>query len=269
VCFYLAIREKLAADFPAVPAYRSNLASSHNNLGLLLAGLGKGAVAQQQYRKALAIREKLAADFPAVPGYRVELGASYCNFGDLMARGGKLADSLVWFQKAIATLRPVHEQEPRAVIAKVFLRNSHWGRAIAHHRLGQYAEAVKDWDRAIALSEIPQQPALRARRANSQVRAGQVAEAVAEVAALTAPCPDGTGLARWNAGQWYNFACIYSLASGKIADRKQEYADRAMELLRKAVKAGYKNASHMKKDTDLDPLRDRADFKTLLGELEQ
>jgi hypothetical protein len=155
------------------------------------------------------------------------------------------------------------------VSAKVYLRNSHWGRADAHHRLGQYAEAVKDWDRAIALSERPQQPGLRAARADSRVRAEQVAEAVAEVAALTAPGPNGTERARWNAGQWYDFACVYSLASGKIADRKQEYADRAMELLRKAVKAGFKNASHMKKDTDLDPLRDRADFKKLLGELTQ
>ncbi len=34
--------EKLAADFPAVPAYRESLAKSHINLGNLLVGLGKG-----------------------------------------------------------------------------------------------------------------------------------------------------------------------------------------------------------------------------------
>ena len=36
----------------------------------------------------------------------------------------------------------------------------------------------------------------------------------------------------------------------------------------KAVKAGYRDAAHMKKDTDLDPLREREDFKKLLAELE-
>jgi hypothetical protein len=41
-----------------------------------------------------------------------------------------------------------------------------------------------------------------------------------------------------------------------------------MELLHKAVKAGYRNAVHMKKDTDLDLLRGRDDFKKLLAELE-
>jgi hypothetical protein len=89
-----------------------------------------------------------------------------------------------------------------------------------------------------------------------------VAEDVAEVAAL-AKTPN------WTARKWYDFTCVYVLASGKSADKKREYADRAMELLRKAVKAGYQDAAHMKKDTDLDPLRGRDDFKQLLAELEK
>ena len=73
----------------------------------------------------------------------------------------------------------------------------------------------------------------------------------------------------WTAGQWYNFACVYSFASAKIADKKNEYADRAMELLQKAVKAGWNDAKHTANDTDLDPLRDREDFKKLLADLEK
>ena len=42
-----------------------------------------------------------------------------------------------------------------------------------------------------------------------------------------------------------------------------------MGLLNLAVKAGWKNPAHMKKDTDLDPLRDREDFKKLMTELEK
>ena len=77
-----------------------------------------------------------------------------------------------------------------------------------------------------------------------------------------------TKASNWTAGQWYDFACVYAVASAKIADKKQEYADRAMELLRQAVKAGYKDAAHMAKDPDLDPLRDREDFQKLLAELQ-
>ena len=73
----------------------------------------------------------------------------------------------------------------------------------------------------------------------------------------------------WNADRWYNFACAYSLASAKIAEKQQEYADRAMELLQKAVKEGWNAADHTTNDPDLDPLRDRDDFKKLLADLER
>ncbi len=256
----LAIQEKLAADFPAVPAYRLDLARSHNNLGILLVGLGKRAEAEEQFRNALAIQEKLAADFPTVPAYQIDLGTGYFNYGIFVGAGGRAGESLGWFDKAIATLAPVHRAEPRDVTAKQLLRNSHMSRARAYDALTNHAEAVKDWDRAIELSPAAEQLRYRAIRANSRLQAGMVAEAVAEVAELMKS-------SNWNAGQWYDFACVYAVASGKIADKKQEYADRAMELLQKAVKAGFKNAAHMAKDTDLDPLRVRADFKKLLAEL--
>jgi tetratricopeptide (TPR) repeat protein len=163
--------------------------------------------------------------------------------------------------QAIATLEPVYRAEPRDVLSKQFLRNSHGGRALAYEALKKHAEALKDWDRAIELSSPREQGISRAFRANSLLHAGQIAEAVAEVAELTK-------LDNWNAGQWYDFACVYAVAAGNTADKKQQYADRAMELLHKAVQAGYKDAAHMAKDSDLDSLRDREDFKKLMAELQ-
>jgi hypothetical protein len=160
-----------------------------------------------------------------------------------------------------AALAPVHRAEPRDATAKQFLRASHGGRALAYDTLTKPAEAAKDWDRAIELSPPAEQLTVRASRATSRLQAGMVAEAVAEVAELTQS-------SNWNAGQWYDFACVYAVAGGKTADKKQEYADRAMELLQRAAKSGFKNAAHMKKDTDLDPLRHREDFKKLLADLE-
>ena len=40
-------------------------------------------------------------------------------------------------------------------------------------------------------------------------------------------------------------------------------------MLRDAVAKGYKDAAHMKKDADLDPLRQREDYKKLVKELEE
>ena len=253
----LAIEEKLAADFPAVPNYRHVLGSSHHSLGFLLAGLRKGAEAEGQYREALAIEEKLAADFPAVPQYQVDLGGSYCNLGSLVRDSGRAGESLEWFEKAIRTLTPVYEQDLRSVQAREFLRDSHGNRATAYERLRKFTEAIQDWDRAIELSPIAEQPGRRAARATTRLQMGQVAEAVAEVDELTRN-------ASWSGAQWYDFACVYAVASGKAADKKQAYADRAMDLLRKAVRAGYNDAAHMARDSDLDPIRGREDFKKLI-----
>jgi hypothetical protein len=46
------------------------------------------------------------------------------------------------------------------------------------------------------------------------------------------------------------------------------YADQAMAMLRDAVAKGYKDIEHMKKDKDLDALREREDFKKVVAELE-
>jgi hypothetical protein len=45
------------------------------------------------------------------------------------------------------------------------------------------------------------------------------------------------------------------------------YGDEAMKMLKAAVAKGWKNAAHMRKDIDLDPLRDREDFKKLMESL--
>jgi tetratricopeptide (TPR) repeat protein len=246
----LSIMERLVADFPAVPTYRDEQAGGQNELGVVLARLGKHKEAEEQLRKGLETCEKLVADFPAVRGYQIRLGGAYCTYGNRVGSDGRAGETLAWFDKAIGTLEPVHRAAPRDVTAKRFLRNSYGGRGTSCQVLKKYAEAVKDWDRAIELSPPAEQPMIR----------GCIVEAVAEVAGLTKS-------PMWSGGEWYDFARVYAVASTKIAGKKQEYADRAMELLQKAVKAGYKDAAHMKMDTDLNPLRGREDFQNLVAEV--
>jgi serine/threonine protein kinase/tetratricopeptide (TPR) repeat protein len=255
------LQQKLVVAIPDLPRYQQELARTHTGLGILLAGLGQRDAARTQYETARDLSKKLADAFPAVPQYQVELGGSYCNFGNLVCYEGKPADSLHWYDLAIRTLAPVYEKDRRHEMARQFLRNSHSNRAEAYDQLKKHAEAVKDWDKAVELSSRPEQPSYRAGRANSRLHAGQVAGAVAEVEELTKA-------SKCSAARWYDFACVYAVASGKVADKKQEYAARAMELLRQAVKAGFKDAAHLAKDTDLEPLRGREDFKKLLAELE-
>jgi tetratricopeptide (TPR) repeat protein len=255
------LRKELVSLFPAVPDYQGDLATTHSNLALVLVGLGQRGAAHTEYETARGLLLKLVANSPAVPEYQVDLGIHYFNFGRLIRNEGRPAESLHWLDLAIRTLTPVYEQERRDVKARTFLRRSHAARAMAYDALNKHAEAIQDWDRAIELDPGCEQPACRAGRAISRLQVGQTAEAVAEVEELTKAT-------KWSADDWYNFACVNAVASSKIADHKAEYADRAMNLLRQAVKAGYKDAAHLGSDPDLAPLRQRGDFLKLLAELE-
>jgi tetratricopeptide (TPR) repeat protein len=76
----------------------------------------------------------------------------------------------------------------------------------------------------------------------------------------------------------YNAACFRALTAGVILETdksttaKQTAAaesDRAMTWLHQAVAAGFKDLNSLKKDPDLAALRERADFKKLVADLEQ
>ena len=87
-------------------------------------------------------------------------------------------------------------------------------------------------------------------------------------------------LLRWDApADAYDAACLLSLCvpivakHDKLDDRQRQeaarfYGDAAMKLLRDAVSKGYKDVAHMKKDIDLDPLRQREDYQKLVAELD-
>jgi serine/threonine protein kinase/tetratricopeptide (TPR) repeat protein len=257
----LALWGKLVTDFPAVPEYRSGLARSHDSLGVLFHDLGRAKEAEEQYRGGVALLERLATDFPAVLPYRVDLGVTYCRLGLLAIQGGKPAVSRGWFDHAVRTLTPVVERPPAPHRARQFLLYSHWVRADAHDKLGEYAEAAADWARAAELSPPQERPQVRVAWALSRAHAGQVGEAVAEAAGLRE-------LPGWTAERLYQLARVYAVASGQSADKKGEYAEQAMVLLQKALKGGHKDHAEMRQNADLDPLRDRGDFKKLLADLE-
>jgi serine/threonine protein kinase len=77
----VAVRERLVADYPAVPAYRHRLAESLSGLGNHLWDLRRESEMEPQYRRAQALWERLAADFPAEPRYRESLAEVFLRWG--------------------------------------------------------------------------------------------------------------------------------------------------------------------------------------------
>ena len=80
----LAIQEKLVAESPTRPEYSRDTASSYNELGNLLVGIGKLRESEASI-KALTIQEKLLRDFPETQRVRKALGETLSNVALLNA----------------------------------------------------------------------------------------------------------------------------------------------------------------------------------------
>jgi tetratricopeptide (TPR) repeat protein len=255
--------QRLVQDFPAIPDYRLEWAVAQGNHGIMLFGLRRLGAALAATESAVHLLEKLVADFPTVPAYALELGKSSTHLGEFLLLDGRPKAALGWYAKAITALEPMVARDARQALARRALRIAFQARARALTKLTRYAEALKDWDYAVALEPGPERTGLRLERAACLARGGSPALAVAEVSALTAN-------ARGPAGLFYNAACVCALAAaatkseGPLAGR---YADRAVALLRRAVAGGFHDLAHLQKDQDLAALRPRKEFQTLLAEL--
>ncbi len=90
-----------------VPAYQSALATTWNNLGLLLADQAdRLAEAEQAYRTALAIGERLANEHPLVPQFQSDLARTRNNLATLYCQQGRTAEAEAEYESA----RKIHQR---------------------------------------------------------------------------------------------------------------------------------------------------------------
>ena len=262
----LPLREKLVTDFPANPSYRSDLAATLNNLAMTLGKLGQRQEEGERLRQALAIREKLVADFPQQPSYAVEFGGSACNQGHREMGAKRPKEALAQYDKAIAALEKalaINGQQPSA---RSFLSNALVGRAAALDLLQRWPEAVQAWDRVLATVPASLGMQYRLHKTMSLAQAGAHAQAFTEVEALATT-------RRWPGEVYLHLACVCGVAAQHAthpSPLEERYAQRALELLRQAHKAGaFKDPQRrqiLQFGVDLNPLRDRPEFKQFLQE---
>jgi tetratricopeptide (TPR) repeat protein/tRNA A-37 threonylcarbamoyl transferase component Bud32 len=280
----LSIRKQLAADFPNRPEFRRALAQSHTNQGNLLYATGRLQEAEKNYDHALSIFKQLAADFPTRTEFRQALAQSHNNRGRLLWATGRLHDVEKDWSEALSIQKQLAADFPNQPDLRNGLAGTTVNLALLHLQQGDWASARRlllegKPHHLTALKANPQNPSYRQFYRNhlnvlTKVHAGllQLDDAV-----RTAETCQNLG---WNALEdAYNGACCLSQCVPIVAkhdklnakqrkDAAQFYGDAAMKFLREAVSKGYKDVAHMKKDTDLDPLRQREDFQKLIAELE-
>jgi serine/threonine-protein kinase len=260
----LSFQERLVEDFPRVPEYRRALAGTHNNLAVLLTDLGRWAEAQEQARHALALYARLARDHPAVPDYTLDLGCTRVTLADTLREQGQLAAALEDYDQALALMDPILIREPRLQTARFYVREACGGRAQVLAHLGRLTEADKSWTRAVELSSPEDRPRLRLRQETEHARLGQHVSAASRAdMLLQTPALNGDTL--------YQGARLFAVASASAAPDAalaRRYADRALDLLGRAVARGFTDFDKMKRDPDLVTLRQGPKFRAIQSELE-
>jgi tetratricopeptide (TPR) repeat protein len=217
----------------AGPEDWQSLARSEARLGSVYYFTGRPGQAEQIMQQSLLTFEKLVREHPDVPEFTYDLGRCHLELARTAELGDRLDVAVARYDKAIAILDDALSKGYEA--ARESAVKARGQRAITFAKQGNYARATGE------------------------------AEALARREGLT-------GL------NVYDVACVYSRSSAAAgrdeqlspADRariKAQHAERAMDLLKRAVAMGYRHPAVMKSDHDLDAIRDRADFRKLLAEL--
>jgi serine/threonine-protein kinase len=271
----VTICEPLARDNPAVILYQHTLASSCADLGHTLQDAGNHSAAASAFRRSLEIRQRLLRDNPTLPQFQRNLAAVHASLG-----------SSLWFLREYGAAAEAHRQA-NAICSELLAKNPgdlacREALAISQTNLGNAlwasgdrAGGIESCRQAIVtgqalLAASPGTPeyhrplgrALNNRLATSLRQLRQFSEAIR--------------LARARRTLWYrqpdelyNVACDLALClpSVEAAAERDALAAETVATLKRAIAAGWINAHHTSHDPDLDALRDRQDFRTLLAEL--
>jgi serine/threonine protein kinase len=280
----LGIRKQLAADFPSRPEFRQELANGHNDRGVLLKGTGRLKEAEADYDAALGIYKQLAADFRSNPQFRWELAASHNNRGNLLTATGRLKEAEADFDAALGVFKQLAADCPNQPDLHNDLAGTCVNLAILHQQQEDRAAAKRLLlegrpHHLATLKANPRHPTYRQfyrkhLKVLTEVHAGLLEK---DEAVRTAEARRDLGwdppADAYDAAGFLSGCIPIAAKHQKLDDRQREesaqfYTNAALKLLRDAVSKGYQDVAHIKKDTDLDPLRPRDDFQKLVAQLE-
>ena len=230
---------------PESTAAYSNRGNAYVNLGQAQAA--RGEKPGESYGKAIEDYGEAVKRDPA-------LWRDHMNMGLLFEMRARYEEAVACYEKALSIVKDgVPQLKPMLANARAAAAVPSWARALsrAGKRIGRgdYAGAGELYEKGLA----------------SARKAGADNEARFRPLLVSAH---------------YNLACILSQASigkkGKRAEPKPVPPEEATELrgkavihLRKALELGWTDLEHIRKDPDLDPIRDLPEFKALMKEWEK
>ncbi|MCS7166589.1 MAG: protein kinase [Gemmatales bacterium] len=269
------ILEKLYQSRPEEATWTLHFARICRDWGALAEFRDQLELADQRYRQAISTLESLLQTQPLHSQAILLLAHILHDQAALRRDAGQDQEALAGFQRGLELIKSLPQSEASSVEGQLVRRDLHAGRAHLYMNLRQFAEAVRDWEEAIAY-DWERLPNLRAYRALCWARLGDIARAVAEAERLYRDSQKTGSLL-------YNLACVHAVVAEVLGqDQKfatteptrlrETHASQAVELLRQAADLGYfrvtNRLDYLQRDQDLQVLRSRDDFKRLVEKLQ-
>jgi serine/threonine protein kinase/tetratricopeptide (TPR) repeat protein len=148
-----AMLERLAADHPASPGYRHDLADCMNNLGTLLTAVGRFGEAEKLLGQALQMREKLAGEYLTFPAYRQALAVSHTSLGALLAARSRYAEATQHYRQSQVILEKLAKDFPATPSYRQGLASNAAGLGCVLTASGKFKLAEESHRQALALRE--------------------------------------------------------------------------------------------------------------------
>jgi serine/threonine protein kinase len=226
---------QLNREYPDDPEFERRLAQIHYSLGMVHTLAGDPAAAEAAYRAALQVQERLVAEFPEGPQYRADAAMSGTNLAGVLLKANP-PEAMAAIAKSVTHAQTVWKQDRSSPPLIHLLEQTYFGLA----RI-----AIQNHDHA-ALAALGESHVALAPQSGAD--AWMAARLIALAAAQA--------------------SLDVNLSAEEQAKAADNYARRAIDLLREAVASGYiTDAARLSGEGDLQALRARADFLELLHEL--
>jgi serine/threonine protein kinase/tetratricopeptide (TPR) repeat protein len=255
--------ETLAALKRVLPPDHPDTLRSMHNLAISYAELNRHAEAVKIFEETLAVRKSI------LPPDHPDTLKSMNNLAKCYEALNRQAEALKLREETLAAKKRVLPPDHPETLTSMF------DLAKSYMAGNRHAEALPLFDEFSAKANRPGDN--QRLISTALAHRAQCCQKLGDVVGCRSSAEMLEKLNRTDAPNLYNAACVRALtaslqARAKVPDAPRlalEEADRAMAWLTKAVAAGWEDAAHMRKDPDLDSLRNRDDFKKLLAELDK
>jgi len=216
--------------------YRTILATVQSNLGNLLRLTNRLQEAEASFNDAIAIRKILAADPQASSASHSSLAATLGHLAELRSVQKQWRSASELFEEALRHDETALKVDPRNVRYRTRCADNRQGLAACRLQLADHAATADAMEHFVNLGLDPRNHPY-------------VAACFLSRCALLAENDNNLG-------------------ANQRHQRSESYANRAIELLRTALKNGYKDVESLRQNEDLAALRARKDFQDLLKQAE-